>query len=290
MGAYDQWCAQKQKLRQEIQDVANVGSIAYAVKHALAQVEQNTMAQQGDDLLRQQTGILFSCVKTSVSLLDVSVATKVWVPQSYQSKKKKPLSTMLLVIAALVHIATGLYSYTMGLWIVWIPLAAVLVLSALALAVGGKRRKQEAPSDQVKVTLRPDEEKLLRVIDQQTQAIDRYINDFAYLNEQHGGQESTPDSKMIARVADMLEALYECDDDAMQAVQVAAQRMLDVLGLAAEPYSADNHHLFTLLPSKSTTKTMVPALVAKDDHRLLRRGVAAVGPEQATGASAETAS
>jgi hypothetical protein len=51
--------------RTSAEHLRNAGdaSAAYLTRHAIAQVEQNVMAEQPDDLLRQQTGILFACVK-----------------------------------------------------------------------------------------------------------------------------------------------------------------------------------------------------------------------------------
>ncbi|NLV59476.1 MAG: hypothetical protein GXY67_12020 [Clostridiales bacterium] len=281
MGAYDAWCAHKHKLRQSIPDLTDGAGIAYAVRHALAQVEQNTMAQQTDDLLRQQIGILFSCLKTSAGLLDVSVTTTAWVPVITHEKQKSPMIRALWVIGFLAMLAGGLYCYAKGLWIVWVLQAVAVGAAAWALLLGRKQRKKERPMDQVKVTLRPDEEKLFRVLDAQTQAIDRYINDFEYLNQQHAGREGTADPRMIARVADILEALCEWDDETNVAAGAAVERMLDSMGISAVYYSAENAHLFTVLPSKDQTKTMVPAIVDRDDHRLLHRGVAAVKMEEA---------
>lgn len=278
MGAYEAWCAQKNKLRQSLQEGQEGSAVAYAVRHTLAQVEQSTMAQQGDDLLRQQTGILFSCCKTSASLLDVSVTPTAWVPQGRQlPKKRSPLAGTLWAVAALAQGAAGLYGYAKGMWLAWIPMAAA-GMAAMGALLLGKRRPQEQP--QVKVTLQPDVEKLFQVLDAQTQAIDRYINDFVYLNEQHAAQEATPEGKMLARVADMLEALYESEDEEGEAAQAAAARVLESMGLNAAQYTPENSHLFTVLPSKDQTSTMVPAILAKDDSRLLRRGVAAVRMEE----------
>ncbi len=281
MGAYDNWCAQKQKLRQSIQDATDMSGMVYAVRHTLAQVEQTTMAQQQDDLLRQQTGILFSCCKNSVGLLDVSISTKVWVPQSYKKPQKNPLPLLLWIVAGLVQAAGGVYGYITGQWTAWIPMAAAFVAAAVALPLTVRTRKKEAPTDQVRVTLQPDEDKLFRMIDAQTQAIDRYINDFAYLNGQALGQDNAPDGKMIARIADMLEALYECDEAGREPAENATNRMLEGMGLEALAYSEGNQHLFTTLPSKDGVHTLVPALVAQRDRRLLRRGVAAVQREEA---------
>ncbi|MCL1817531.1 MAG: thiamine phosphate synthase [Spirochaetaceae bacterium] len=71
------------------------------------------------------------------------------------------------------------------------------------------------------VTVRPDAERLVHAVDAQMKAIDRYVNDFLYLNEQSSGSQNVPDSKMIVRIAEMLEALYDCDDGAREAVEAA---------------------------------------------------------------------
>lgn len=283
MGAYDCWCAQKPKLREKIKDCTDAGSIAYAVRHALAQVEQTTMAEQTDDLLRQQLGILFSGAKTSAQLLDVSVATKVWALQS-QRVEKRGKAKALWVIAALVQIAAGLYAYAMSLWIAWVLMAVALVVAIVAqIASSRKMEKSGGEEDAIKVTIRVDEGKLFHALDVQMQAIDRHVNDFAYLNEQALGLHAVPDGKIVSLVADMLEALYESDEESGEAAKEAADRMLSGLGLAAAAYSSSNQALFTVLPSKAITRTMIPAIMAAADGRLLRRGVAAVQMDEAAG-------
>lgn len=275
MGAYDCWREQKQKLQQSISNSTEQGAVAYAVRHAIAQAEQNTMAKQADDLLRQQTGILFSCCKTSANLLDVSMISKVWTPQVQQWKEKKSLRLTLWAAAGLAQGAAGLYCYARGLWVAWVLIAAGLGLGAAALIQAAKKRNKADPYDQLMVTIQPDTEKLFRAIDEQMRAIDRYVNDFVYLNEQSSGSQNIPDSKMVARIADMLEALYECDDGAREAVEAATGPMLNGMGLEAVQYHESSKHLFTTLPSKGQTRTMVPAIVASGDHRLLFRGLAA---------------
>ncbi len=159
-------------------------------------------------------------------------------------------------------------------------MAAALGLGVAALLRQGRKARKEnraeSKEERVKVTLRPDEDKLFRAIDAQMQAIDRYMNDFAYLNEQAEDKQSAPDGKTLALVADMLEALYECDGESIQSAEEATRRMLAGLGLDAIHYGPDTQHLFTILPSKTETRTMVPAIVTEADARLLKRGTAAV--------------
>ncbi len=277
MAAFECWCAQKEKLRESLKDCADTSAVAYAVRHALAQVEQNTMAGQNDDLLRQQTGILFSCVKSSAQLLDISVSSKVWVAQS-QRKEKRGGNALLWIVAGLAQLAAGLYGYFTAQLISWALIAGAFVAAGIALFTARSRGRAGGPDleDEVRVTLRPDVDKLFQVLDGQMRAIDRFMNDFAYLNEQTMGKGKTPDGKAVTLVADMLEALYECDDEAREAAGAAAGRMLQGLGMEAVEYSDQTRNLFTTLPSKTETRTMVPAILSAEDHRLLKRGVAAV--------------
>ena len=277
MGAYQCWCGQREKLRESLRDCAETSGAAYLVRHAIAQTEQNTMAEQPDDLLRQQTGILFSCFKTSIGLLDVTVATKVWVAQSQKTAPKRAGSASLLAIAALLLVAAGLLAYTKGLWLVWLPIAAALALGVVGLIVSRRGQRKEAPAeDTVRVTARPDAKKLFAAVDAQMEAIDRCINDFAYLNEQLLLKKGTPDAQNLTLISDMLEALYEADDETREAATLAADRVLEGMGMRAVGYAPENDAMFTVLPSKTETRTIVPAIVALDDNRLLRRGTAAV--------------
>ncbi len=276
MGAYDCWQEQKGRLRLELRDCADARAAAYRVRHAVAQVEQNTMAAQTDDLLRQQTGVLFSCLKTAVGLLDVTVATKVWVAQSIAEKPKKSAFWLPLALSAALMLFSGLLAYGRGEWLTWVPLAAALILLIVG-ALGLRARKPERPAeDDLRVTAQPDTDKLFGALDAQMQAIDRHINDFAYLNEQSRSRDDTPDQRNLDRVADMLEALYECEGEARAQATEAADRLLRGMGMEAIEYAPADARLFTVLPSKSVTRTLVPALVSSDDRRLLRRGTAAV--------------
>ena len=277
MGAYDCWCAQKPKLRESLKDCTDAGHMVYAIRHALAQVEQNTLAEKTDDLLRQQMGILFSCCKMSVNLLDMSVATKVWQLQSQKEKKKSGFVWGFWSIAGLAQVATGLIAYIGGqpFAVLFSILALVTAMVAL-LKTARQKKKLPLPEEQFRVTLRPDEEKLFTSLDAQMQAIDQYTNDFAYLNEQVAGKQTAPERKLVAAAADILEALYEADEKERQGIEEAVSEMLEGMGLAAIPYSKSEQQLFTTLPSKDETRTLIPALVWKEDDRLVKRGVAAV--------------
>ena len=277
MGAYDCWCAQKPKLRESLKDCADAGHMVYAVRHSLAQVEQNTLAEKADDLLRQQMGILFSCCKMSVNLLDMSVATKVWQLQSQKEKKKNGIEWGFWSIAGLAQVAAGIVAHIGGQPFAVAFSAVASVVAAIALLKTARQKKKPSiPEEQVRVTLRPDEEKLFSALDVQMQAIDQYMNDFAYLNEQAAGKQVTPERKLVTAAADILEALYETDEENRQGMEEAIGQMLEGMGLAAVSYSESEQQLFTTLPSKDETRTLIPALMWKKDGRLVKRGVAAV--------------
>ena len=74
MSAFECWEEQRESLRAALKDQTSVADQVYAIRHALMQTEQNTLAQQSDEVLRQQMGVLFSLVKGSVSFLETPVA------------------------------------------------------------------------------------------------------------------------------------------------------------------------------------------------------------------------
>ena len=184
------------------------------------------------------------------------------------------LLSLPLWIAGTVQLAAGLLAYGKREPLLWISMLAALALAAVGLiALRRAGRQPVLPRDEVRVTLHADLDKLLRALDAQMQAIDRYLNDFAYLNEQLGGRSALPDRQTVERVADMLEAIADFDGESP--AMEAATRLLDGLGLKAIPFTEANRGYFTVLPSKEETRTLSPALLSKEDGRLIRRGTAA---------------
>jgi len=287
MSAYQCWLTQKERLREALQASGDTANAASLTRHTLAQVEQNVMAEQPDDLLRQQTGILFSCFRTSLNLLDISITTKVWVAQTQAEKPKARPASWWLLPACAAQLAAGLIAYLKNMPLIWMPLAAALVLTLVGwFALRRSPREAEPAEDRLKVTAKPDTEKLFQSIDAQMKAIDRYVNDFAYLNEQNALRNSTPGWKNVAALAELMEAVYECDGEAGQEAAATAERLLSGMGARAVPYSAADAGLFNVLPSITETRTLVPALVSLKDGALLYRGTAAALTAENTAAAA----
>ena len=130
--------------------------------------------------------------------------------------------------------------------------------------------------NEARVTLRPNADRLFAILDGQLRAISRYVNDFAYLNDQLRTAPECANTALLARAADLLEALYEYDAAERADAEEAARRLLKNLGLEALDYSDEHSRLFTALPSKSVTRTLTPAIVSIEDGKLLRLGTAAV--------------
>lgn len=277
MSAYQCWVAQRERLSQNLKWAEQPGAIASAVRHTLSQVEQNTMAEFTDDLLRQQTGILFSCCKASLNLLEISVTTQVWVAKTIAPKPKSRIGFVLLAVAALLVLACAGFAYGKGLWELYIPLAVALVLAIIGCYLWrGSRASQKTAQDDLKVSAKPDTEKLLSAIDAQMRALDRYINDFSYLNEQSRQPGALPDAGNLPLMANLLEAAAACEGEAGEDITATAQRLLEGLGLHPVFYSAQDARLFTILPSLNLTRTITPALISRKDGVLLYRGTAAV--------------
>ena len=87
MTALENWQEQRTALAKELKDQREISDILYSVRHALMQTEQNTLAAQTDDVLRQQLGVLFGLLKNSVNLLNIPTTATTWTPYA---KKKKP--------------------------------------------------------------------------------------------------------------------------------------------------------------------------------------------------------
>jgi hypothetical protein len=280
MSAYQCWLTQKELLRESLKASGDTEGAVSLVRRTLAQVEQNVMAEQPDDLLRQQTGILFSCFKSSLSLLDITVATRVWVAQSHQEAarpKRRPASFWLLLTGTGLALG-GLFAYFRGLPLIWIPLAAALCCLVVGWITIRRAPKSEAPlpEDRLKVTAKPDTEKLFEQIDAQMRAIDRYTNDFAYLNEQNALRSGSPALKNTAVLSELMESVCECEGEAGEEAVSAAERLLGDIGARAVWYAPEQARLFNVLPSISETRTLTPALVSLKDGALLYRGTAAV--------------
>lgn len=281
MTVFEHWETQKDALRADLAGQTELPGVVRAVRHALLQTEQNALAGLEDDALRQQAGVLFSCLKSSAGLLEAPVAGTVWLPQSMKAEKKPRGALTLWLVAAILQVLLGLYAYGKGLWLGW-TLALAALIAGMAALLSGRRTPVSAPGqDEARVTLRPDVDRLFSLLDGQLRAMDRYLNDFSYLNEQLRGGGQCADTMTLSRVANLLEALYECEDEARGPAEEAAKQMLESMGLKALDYSEDSRRLFTALPSKTETRTLSPAIVSIEDFRLLRRGTAAVRTEVA---------
>ena len=276
MGAYECWCMQKPKLRLRLKDSTDGSSVINAVRHTFAQVEQNTMAEKPDALLRQQTGILFSCAKASLGFLDVSAEPKIW---ELKTRKKKRILGWLIAVA--LQAAIVFYGYVKGENLL-LALSLAALLTAVFSVVQRQRESQETEGD-CKVTLETDVEKLFQVIDAQMQSIDRNVNDFAYLNETAVKKPGLQNQQMVTMLGELLEALCECDLEESAGMQETVEHMLSEQGLLAVTYTPETRGWFSVLPSKSETRTMVPALVTREEKQLVKRGVAAVVMTEAIG-------
>ena len=271
MTILEHWQQQKEDLLLKIDRSPAMADAVYQIRHALLQTEQNALAEMSDDTLRQQAGILISSVKSTIGLLEVPKASV------SAAQFKKPVRKMergqlsLMLIAAILLAVLAVCCYWKG----WV-LGTVLALCALL--IGGAAalwKPAEAKSEPVCV-MRVDTDRLFVLLDGQMRSIDRCLNDFAYLNEQLACGADPADEAALSRAADLMEALFEYSEAERAPAEEAACRLLNALGFCALSYSEENSRLFNILPSKNVTCTLSPAIVSAQDHRLLRRGTAAV--------------
>jgi len=268
------WQEQRELLRNTISDKTSTADAVHQLRHALLQTEQNALASINDDLLRQQAGVLMSCLKGSLHLLEAHSAGQVWVAQ--KSARLDNTVSPLLLCAAGAIILLILWCVLKGYWGAAILAGMGLVLGFAALLQERRKAAAAVPADEVKVSVGIHPERVLSVIDAQIHALDRYLDDFSYLNEQARAGGDGTDTVLLSRASELLEAIYDCDETERKPAEEAAHHLLGRLGLQVVEYSEETSRLFNALPSKSTTRTLSPAIVSTEDQRLLRRGTAAV--------------
>lgn len=274
MTIYEHWLIQKEQLRPLLAEQNDMAGVVYQVRHALLQTEQNALAELTDDILRQQAGVLLGCIKNSAGLLETHITAQVWVPQSMKKTPKADRSLGLFSLVALL--LAGVWCALKG---AWLPL--VLIVASVSLALTGWIKAHSSASNapaqaESRVTLQPDADRLFTLLDGQMRAVDRYLNDFLYLNEQLRGASECTDPAAVTRAVDLMEALYDCDESDRAPAEEAARKLLESLGMQVLEYSEETSRLFNALPSKNTTRTLSPAIISMKEQRLLRRGTAAV--------------
>ena len=272
MNVFEHWQTQKEGLRTILAEQPDAPSAVYQVRHAIAQTEQNALAEMHDDVLRQQAGVLMSCIKQSVGFIEAQFASQVWVPRSMKNAVKKP--AYLYWIAAAAQGIGCILCYDAEQWGLLVLLLAVLGLGLWQYVT--EKKTLETPESTCKVTLTPDIDCIFTLLDDQMRAVDRYLNDFGYLNDQLRCGAECSDTVVLARASDLMEALYDVADEERETIEEAACRLLEGMGMRAVEYSEENRRLFNALPSKSMTRTLSPAIVSIKDDKLLKRGTAAV--------------
>ena len=274
MSILQHWDEQKAALRSALNERMSAADTVRYVRHTLLQVEQNALAEMDDDLLRQQASVLMGSLKGSVGLLEAHGTAQVWVAQKSQNTKTENHSLWRSAAAALALLAV--YCGLSGEWIALILCCAGFGLGFFALLQERKNASSLLPRDEVQASVTVDIDRLFAILDGQLRAMDRYLSDFSYLNDQARGGADNADSITLSRAADLMEALYDCDEAERAPAEEAARRLLEKLGLQALDYCEEHSRLFNALPSKSTTRTLSPAIVSVKEQQLLRRGTAAV--------------
>lgn len=274
MSIVQHWQNQKDDLRAALTGRTSAADAVRHVRHTLLQVEQNALAEMEDDLLRQQASVLMGSLKGSVGLLEAHGTAQVWVAQKSKNSKAENRSLWRSAAVSLAFLA--LYSGLNSEWIALILCCAGFGLGFFALLQERKNASSILPKDEVQATVTVDIDRLFGILDGQLRSMDRYLSDFSYLNDQARGSAESTDPITLSRAADLMEALYDCDEAERASAEEAARRLLENLGLQALDYCEEHSKLFNALPSKSTTRTLSPAIVSVREQQLLRRGTAAV--------------
>lgn len=283
MTAYECWQEQREALNAELAKRQDMQDVIYATRHALLQTEQNVLATQSDDVLRQQMGVLFALLKNSISLMNVPITSTPWTAFSRRNEKRLGRGFPLLLSAGFFLLAACLWGYAKKDLLGWLlPLGGIVfMLIGIGINRSEAKRQSSPPKEQIRITHSVDPQLFLSAIDGQILMIDRCANDFAYLNQTLRTASDSISTKNLEAVSDVLEAIYAYDDDLRQQAEDAMNQLLCEMGLETLSYSPEHCKLFTQLPSKNTTRTLCPAILSAEDHRLLRRGTAVVADSAA---------
>lgn len=276
MSLLNHWQQQKETLRQALSQQTDLSGAVYQLRHALLQTEQNALAEMDDDVLRQQAGVLLSFLKTSLGLLETPFTSQTWVAKPVADKAigKRRENWPLWLICVLANMLCGVLCYFAGSTLGW--LASLLALGVSLYIFLRRMPSAVAAQDEVRVSIRPDPDRMIGLMDGQLRAADRALNDLEYLNDQLRGSADAGDTTVLSHVSDLMETLYEWDESMRLPVMEAAARLLDGMGLIVIEYSDETRKLFSALPSKTETRTLSPAILSKQDRKLLRRGTAVV--------------
>lgn len=278
MTALEFWQEQRPSLAKELAEKSEISDIIYTVRHAVLQTEQNTLAAQSDDVLRQQLGILFAMLKNSLSLVSVPISTTTWAAVSRKQEKQRLPGLPLIIISVALLILSAVWCYIKG-----DPIGCLLPMAGLVTGIvsaiwnaRARRKALTGVQPELLTSHSVDAEQLLGAVEAQIIMIDRCATDFAYLNKSLRRPQGGSGWQNLDAVSELLEAIYAYDDDLRQQAEEAMHQLLMEMGLEAVDYSTESEKLFTQLPSKSMTRTLCPALLSAEDHRLLRRGTAVV--------------
>lgn len=150
-----------------------------------------------------------------------------------------------------------------------------LIGGALVLLGAGRR---ETPLDarcSARGVAQADAKEMVRLLGEICQAADVCVSDLMLLEKEAGVSRlsGSADEAMIDLLVALMEAKASGREDLAMRSLAQAEQYLRMLGVEVVAYSAENAHLFDVLPTMGEARTIRPALMK--DGRPLRRGTAA---------------
>lgn len=272
---WQHWQAPREALKQKLAVREDVSKVLYETRHALLQTEQNAMAEASDDITRQQIGLLFKTLTDGLVFLSVPTTVQTWHLEVPQTVSRKPAVQQRLLYAILcaVQVLMALYCINQHLWLLLIPMLGCVVFCGwMAFQKNTPATPQEALTPDAHVLL--DSENLLSLLDEQIRELDRLLADIEVLNEQLRGDPACTDQNTMNRFSELMEALYNGEDDASGDVIHTAEMILADMGVVLQNYSKEQSRYFSVLPTLNKARTIRPALISQKDGTLLCRGLA----------------
>ena len=139
---------------------SDLSGVIYQVRHAVLQTEQNALAELSDDVLRQQAGVLMSCIKNNIALMEVPMTSEVWTVQK-QDEPVRQHSPFVLIFSGLMLLLLVVCILARS-WLC--ALLGVCALISGLIAMFPRKQAASSPDQEVRVTLKPDSERLLQFL------------------------------------------------------------------------------------------------------------------------------
>ena len=259
---------QRESLRAALKDQTSVADQVYAIRHALMQTEQNT----GSTKRRSAPAADGRAVQSGEGFCGLfgNAGSRHFMGGAVPAGRKAERQGVAGgADGAFDDLQRAVLLFPQGIALGWVSALAALIAGSAALLTERRKSRSHRCTDEVRVTLQPDVERLLARCWTGSYALSTAaLNDFAYLND------SSAEAAKQPAVPPWLERACRPDGgtfticggevpEAGRNSRRCGRAARTVMGLTGPwTISEETSRLFTVLPSKNETRTISPAIVS----------------------------